>query len=374
MKMLAQGRFYITSDEGLRQAAAEWQTAGALGIDTEFIRTDTFHPKPALIQISDGNQCWLVDVLTINDLSPLADIIIAPDIVKIFHAAGEDLEVFDRLIGKLPTPLFDTQIAASFCGHGTSIGYSKLVQAILDIELSKDQCRSDWLARPLTSEQLHYANLDVLYLPTIYQHLHNALTQQERQAWVHEENVRQLTRYEEHRGAVYNIDRINLAWKLDDTERKRLWHLLLGRDALARHHNKPRNHIAKDHVLMDMARKPPQHIAELSAFTDLRPSTIRQFGQHLITLANDTPAHIVSPLITEPLNKTDAARAKELRSLVESIAAGVGLPPELLTKRQELEALVREYQPGQTLSLPARFEGWRGELLSSAINDLMQQW
>lgn len=374
MKTLDDNRFYISSNQGLQSAAKSWLSARILGIDTEFIRTDTFHPQPALIQVSDGEQCWLVDVLTIQDLSPLGDVIVAPDVIKIFHAAGEDLEVFDRLVGKLPSPIFDTQIAASFCGHGASIGYSKLVQTLLDIELSKDQCRSDWLARPLTPDQLHYANLDVLYLPTLYQKLQEQLTLEGRLHWAEEDNRRQLSRYEEQRDASYNLDRINQVWKLDPVERQRLWHLLIGRDALARHHNKPRNHIARDHTLVDIARRPPRHIAELSALDGLRPASIRQFGQHLITLANDVPAQLQIPTINEPLTKLETSRYRELRALTDDIANNFNLPPELLARRQELELFVRQFQAGQDLSWPTRFNGWRGDILSEPFTTHTRQW
>ncbi len=375
MKIIAADRYYIASDNGLAQAAASWRHLPAIGIDTEFIRTDTFLPQPALIQISDGKQCWLLDVLHVRNLAPLCEIITAPHIVKIVHAAGEDLEVFDQLTGHLPEPLFDTQIAAAFCGYGGSIGYSKLVQAITQIELSKDQCRSDWLARPLTDEQQHYASLDVLYLPSLYQHLHNELARRERHAWVAEENQRQLLRYREQRHANYNIERINNAWRLNETERKRLWHLLLGRDALARAHNKPRNHIAKDFALMDMARRPPRHIAELSALEGLRPAGIRQFGSQLIELAQNVPQDLHCPPLPEPLGRAENERMKQLRAIADNIAQQLDLPAELLVRKQELEQLVRQQaQPSSPLQLPERFNGWREQAIGQALRDQINRW
>lgn len=379
MKQLAEDRYYISSDSGLQTASHYWRTSPALGIDTEFIRTDTFHPLPALIQISDGKTCWLLDVLSVTDFSPFVDIVTAPHIVKIVHAAGEDLEVFDRLLGVLPEPLFDTQIAAAFCGYGASVGYSKLVQAVLGIEVSKDQCRSDWLARPLTEEQQHYASLDVLYLPTLYQHLHNSLAHQERLPWVDEENQRQQLRYREQRDASYNIERINNAWRLNDTERKRLWHLLLGRDALARAHNKPRNHVAKDFALLEMARRPPKRREELAAMEGFKPSGIRQFGDHLIALAQHVPDDVLCPPLPEPLGRAEGERLKDLRAVAESIAEHTDLPVELLVRKQELEQLVRQYAEMQrdqadVLVLPERLCGWRERVLGHALRDKILSW
>lgn len=377
MRTIAADRYYVASDSGLRAAAAEWQHVPALGIDTEFIRTDTFHPQPALIQVSDGKACWLLDVLDIRDFSPLADILTASHITKIVHAAGEDLEVFDRLLSTLPQPLFDTQIGAAFCGHGPSIGYSRLVQAVLDIELSKDQCRSDWLARPLTDEQQHYASLDVLYLPALYQHLKSGLQQRDRSSWADEENLRQLARYREQRDASYNIERITNAWRLGNDERRRLWHLLLGRDALARQHNKPRNHIARDFALFDMARRPPKHVAELSAIEGLRPSGIRQFGNQLIQLANEVPADLFVPPLFEPMGRVENDHVKQLRSVTEQVATQHDLPAELLVRKQELESLVRQYflqrDPAGIL-LPERFSGWRAPVIAEPLRERIHSW
>lgn len=377
MRAIDVDRHYIFSDSGLKEAATVWQQSSILGIDTEFIRVDTFHPRPALIQVSDGQQCWMVDILEIKNFSPLRDIITTPHIIKIVHAAGEDLEVFDRLLGTLPEPLFDTQIGAAFCGHGASIGYGRLVQAVLDIELSKDQCRSDWLARPLTDEQQHYACLDVLYLPALYNHLTIELDRQQRIAWAEEENLRQITRYRDQRSASYNMERVNNAWRLDETERKRLWNLVLGRDALAREYDKPRNHIAKDFALFEMARRPPRHISELSKMEGLRSSGIRQFGNHLIQLAQDVPQDLVYPPLADPLSKMENEHLKKLRAVAEQIATGHDLPPELLIRKLEMEQLVRQYfLQGNTtgIIMPERLNGWRQLIISKALHDEMAAW
>lgn len=382
MKSIGTDRFYIANDNALQEAAAHWYQATALGIDTEFIRTDTFYPRPALIQISDGKQCWLVDVLGVSDFSPLTNIITAPNILKIVHAAGEDLDVFDRMSGTLPQPLFDTQIAAAFCGYGPSIGYSRLVQAVMDIELSKEQCRSDWLARPLSGEQLHYACLDVLYLPALHEHLQAMLHEKQRQDWALEENLRQLARYRDQRDSHYNIERINNAWRLDATARKRLWNLLLGRDALAREHNKPRNHIAKDFALLDMARRPPGHLSELANLEGMRSSAIRQFGNHLIQLANDIPASLVCPPIADPLGKLENEYMKKLRAVTETVAASSDLPAELLVRKQELEQLMRQHfsqrqsmqDIASKITVPERLSGWRKSIIYQPLLDEISSW
>ncbi|MCC7516844.1 MAG: ribonuclease D [Pseudomonadales bacterium] len=377
MKEPADGQHYIASNSDLAQAAALWKNTSALGIDTEFIRTDTFYPIPALIQISDGQQCWLVDVLKINDFSPLAEVLRAPHTTKILHATSEDLEVFDHLTGALPTPLFDTQIAAALCGYGASIGYSRLVHTLLDIELSKDQCRSDWLARPLTHEQQQYACLDVLYLPSLYQQLSLQLATLQRTAWVEEENTRQLARYHDTRSNNYSIDRISNAWRLNDLERQRLWNMILGRDALAQQHNKSRNHIAKDFALFEMAKRPPSHLAGLAAIEGIRSSSIRQFGPQLLQLANNIPADLICPPRIEPLSKAENTLVKNLRSVADQIATPLQIPTELLVRKLEMDQLVRQYlstRDAKRIVMPERFNGWRKTVIGTALHDEIGSW
>lgn len=374
MNTIADGCYYIANNDELAQAANSWRDTMVLGIDSEFIRVDTFYPIPALLQISDGTQCWLIDVLTISDFSPLIEILTAPHIVKVIHAASEDLEVFDRLLGILPTPLFDTQIAAALCGHGASTGYSRLVQTLLNIELSKDQCRSDWLARPLTDEQQHYACLDVLYLPHIYQDLQQTLEHLQRTPWMEEENTRQLERGREQSHTNYSLEKINNAWRLNDAERKRLWHLVLGRDALARQHNKARNHIAKDFALLEMARRPPAHLAALYSIEGLHPSAVRQFGAQLLQLAQQVPQDLVCPPLNTPLSKAENDYVKKLRATAEQIANHLQLPPELLVRKLELEYIVRQYLDKRSITLPERFTGWRNTVISAALRDEIASW
>lgn len=377
MRQIADNRFYIANDSDLAAATDSWRAAAVLGIDTEFIRIDTFYPTPALLQLSDGKQCWLIDVLHINNFAPLLEILTAPTIIKVIHAASEDLEVFDRLFGALPTPLFDTQIAAALCGHGASIGYSRLVQTLLDIEISKDQCRSDWLARPLSDEQEHYACLDVLYLPQLHQQLTETLQQLQRTLWMEEENARQIERSHEQRTTNYSLDKINNAWRLNHAERQRLWHLVLGRDALARQHNKARNHIAKDFILLELARRPPANIAALYDMEGLHPSAVRQFGNQLLQLAQKVPPDIVCPALNDPLTKSENDYVKKLRAVTEQIANHLQLPSELLTRKLELEQLVRQFlakRSTDNIVLPERFSGWRASTIGAALRDEIASW
>ena len=155
---------WICDNDSLGQHCAEWQQLPFVALDTEFMRVDTFYPIAGLIQIGDGVRAYLIDPLTIDNWQPLAALLENPAVIKVVHACSEDLEVLLRLTGSLPVPLFDTQLAAAYLNLGFSMGYSRLVQAVLDIELPKGETRSDWLQRPLSETQISYAAEDAVHL------------------------------------------------------------------------------------------------------------------------------------------------------------------------------------------------------------------
>ena len=168
---------WIDSDSALQQMCQQLSQVPKLAVDTEFIRTDTFYPKIALIQISDGEQCWLIDVLAIEDFVPLKALLENPDQQLIFHACAEDLEVLEYALDIRPSSIFDTQLAAGIANIGYCMGYARLVDTMFDVSLDKQETRSDWLARPLTQRQLDYAAVDVQYLHAMEKILAKALAE-----------------------------------------------------------------------------------------------------------------------------------------------------------------------------------------------------
>ena len=136
---------WIRDDASLAQHCLEWQSLPFVALDTEFMRVDTFYPIAALLQIGDGARAYLIDPLLINDWRPMCALLENPAVIKVVHACSEDLEVLLRLTGSLPAPLFDTQLAAAYLNLGFSMGYSRLVQEVLGIDLPKGETRSDWL-------------------------------------------------------------------------------------------------------------------------------------------------------------------------------------------------------------------------------------
>jgi ribonuclease D len=155
---------YIQDNQALADAAEYWMTVKRIALDSEFMRVDTFYPKLALIQINDGRDTYLIDPLTISKWQPLCDVFTCPSIVKVLHSPSEDFDAFFHNLGVLPEPMLDTQLAASMASLGGIMGYQKLVKILLDVDLEKGETRSDWLQRPLSDNQLHYAADDVTHL------------------------------------------------------------------------------------------------------------------------------------------------------------------------------------------------------------------
>ncbi|WP_395140623.1 ribonuclease D, partial [Armatimonas sp.] len=165
-----------------------------LALDTEFIRERTYEPVLELVQVSTADGLIaLLDIPALGDLGALGPLLTDPDILKIFHAGGQDIEILTSLLGEMPTPFFDTQIAAAFAGYGTQVGYGALVQSVLKVRLSKEEGFSDWSRRPLTASMCSYAADDVRYLHTLHDRLMARLQRRGRAEWAQEQTVRVLT-------------------------------------------------------------------------------------------------------------------------------------------------------------------------------------
>jgi ribonuclease D len=174
---------WITADEQLASLMARCADESVVGIDTEFIRTRTFYPIAALYQVAVGGEIGLIDPLEIEDWTPLRELLTDPQRRLLMHSCSEDMEVFAWHLKATPNAVFDTQVAAAFLGPKYSVSYSSLVSEWLNIDVAKDQTRSDWLQRPLTSAQLDYAAADVRYLQPMYEAMRSALESRGRWQW-----------------------------------------------------------------------------------------------------------------------------------------------------------------------------------------------
>jgi ribonuclease D len=362
---------WIRDDASLAHHCAEWQSLPFVALDTEFMRVDTFYPIAALLQIGDGSRAYLIDPLLINEWAPLSALLENPAVIKVVHACSEDLEVLLRLTGSLPAPLFDTQLAAAYLNLGFSMGYSRLVQEVLGIELPKGETRSDWLQRPLSETQISYAAEDAVHLAEVYSILQPKLSA-EKHAWLLDDGAelvanlrREIDPYELYRDA-------KLAWKLSRAQLAVLRELCAWREHEARARNLPRNRIVREHSLWPLARTQPNNLGALAKIDDIHPKTVRQDGEFLINLiktAASLPPEEWPPALPEPLPIEAATVLKTLRAIGQQYAEQLNMAPELMLRKKTLEALLKSGYPDGPYQLPDSLRGWRRELMGQALLD-----
>ncbi len=362
---------WIRDDDSLARQCAQWQSLPFVALDTEFMRVDTFYPIAALLQIGDGSSAWLIDPLLISDWTPLSALLENTEVIKVVHACSEDLEVLLRLTGSLPAPLFDTQLAAAYLNIGFSMGYSRLVQEVLNIDLPKGETRSDWLQRPLSETQISYAAEDAVHLAELFALLRPRLSD-EKYLWVLEDGAelvanlrRETDPYEIYRDA-------KLAWKLSRAQLAVLRELCAWREIQARSRNLPRNRIVREHSLWPLARTQPDNLSALARIEDMHPRTVRQDGEFLLELirkSGSLPPDQWPPALPEPLPIEASGILKGLRAIGQQYAEQLDIAPEVVLRKKTLEALLKSGYPDGPYTLPDSLRGWRRELMGQALLD-----
>ena len=361
---------WITSDESLKQYCESWQALPLIALDTEFIRVDTFYPIPGLIQVADDKACYLIDPLEIEDYAPLVQLFRDTSVVKVLHAGNEDLELFLYMLGELPQPMFDTQIAAGFLGWGFSMGYQRLVEHALGVQLDKGETTSDWLQRPLTASQEHYAALDVAYLPGLYLQQKAELEERGMLGWLQEEAQQLLDKTpDSDPDGVSYYQRFSQAWKLPPEKMAALRDLTAWRERISRQRDIPRNRVLRNQTLLEIVNHWPTTTQQLSGIQDIKPRQIRQDGDviigHLKMAAQSAVAKPPAP-IQRPLSYKWNKPLKALKALSRKRAQALAMAPEILLRKKDLDALIRSEENG-SFSLPPSLSGWRKEVIGDAL-------
>lgn len=373
---------YVEDNAALASACQYLKSATVLALDTEFVRTNTFYPRPGLIQVGDGKRIFLLDPLTLNDWQPFLALLSDPDIIKLLHSGSEDLVLFENTFGQLPDPLFDTQKAAAFLGFGANISYLNMVKELVGVELEKGETRSDWCARPLSERQLHYAALDVHYLPTIYTILLQQLQDKDYLSWVQEECQQML------QTAQANEDQnqwpslfINVggAWRLSPEQLAVLQQLVIWRETAARTRNKPRNWIAKDAELILLVQKRPEDRQALSSLRDVSKSLQQRDADTILDILHQDAslapefnelATALKAASGQPLPPALRPAVKRLQRAVNQVAEQSGIAPELLARKKLLIEFLqsnRHCQSVDKLVWPVDIDGWRRTLLQQPL-------
>ena len=360
----------ISNNASLTTACRRWSAAGVIGLDTEFIRERTYYPRPALLQVSDAQGVLLVDPTAVSDFRPLAEVLADPAVLVVMHACGEDFEVLEVMTGTTPCRVFDTQLAAAFAGHGFSLGYRELVATLVDIAIDKGETRSNWLRRPLSPSQLHYATLDVLYLLPLYRHLSSALDGLERRFWLAEEFEHQRgTRAADSRPEASYL-RIRGRGALSPARHAVLRQLSAWRETEAMARDMPRRHLLPDQALITLANTPAPPGGRPSPARGMSAQVRRRYGstvaERIAAALADGPADADYP--TDLRSHTDTL--SRLRDITRQAAEHLALPPELLAPRRALESLLAATLKNE--AIPPEFQGWRRAVVTSALLDCLR--
>ena len=361
----------------LAEHCRHWLELPFVAIDTEFVRTETFFPIAGLIQVGDGEHNYLIDPLTITDWAPLVALLECPSVVKVLHACSEDLEVFQHLCGAMPAPLFDTQIAAAYLGMDFSMSYSRLVKALLEVELSKEETRSDWLQRPLSAKQLQYAVDDTRYLARIYAVMAPRLEEAGLTDWLLEDTAELVANASTMPEAQQAYRRIKQAWRLKPAELAVLQVLCDWRERAARQRDVARNRLLRESTLCPLAQRQPDTLAQLSRMEDMHPRTVRQDGEtvlELIEQGRQVPQSQWPEPLPEPLPPDANRLLKVLRKVGQRQAERLGIAAELMLRKKVLEALVRTGYPCGPYQLPDELSGWRRALMGDELLALANQF
>jgi len=354
---------WINSESALGAWFSAQPVSAVIGLDTEFMRTDTFYAKLALVQAEIRGSIALIDAPALDGHAALAAQLGDAHCVCVMHSASEDLEALSSILPGGPANLFDTQIAAAMSGLGPGLSYQKLVATLLGVDLPKGETRSDWLKRPLTPSQLEYAAQDVVHLPQVHALLAQKLAALGRSQW-HAEDCRRLVDKVCHSEPDAQPQRAySRAADWPRESQALLRRVLLWREAKARALDKPRSWILDDARMLDLAAHPPRDGADLfERCKGLRALRGPQREELLDVLRAPPSAQDLDfAPIPPPLTGAQRRKVSDLRDAVAAIALSLELPDGLLCPRRYLEALVADG------IWPSALEGWRKPLLHDAL-------
>ncbi len=360
---------YIDTPEQLTALCEQLRHHDWLTLDTEFLREKTYRPRLCLLQVANPEVIACIDPLALDDLSPLLEVLYDTGITKVLHAAHQDLEIFFEMRGNLPTPVFDTQIAATLLGHGDQIGYGNLVKAELGIELDKAHARTDWCHRPLDDAQLHYAADDVRHLREIYLRQRQQLAELGRAQWLQADfdSLVDPARYSNPPATAWL--RVKGTNRLRGVQLAVLQSLAAWREQQAQQSNRPRRWIIKDEVLLDLAKQMPTDEARLRRIRGLEDGSVQRHGAGLLKLIGEAKQ---LPKEEWPTLKEGQRLVPQQEPLVDLLMALLrercrqqSITPSAVAGRRELEQLVLGVSDIPLL------HGWRAAIAGQALQSLL---
>ncbi len=361
---------YVRDNEGLRELLASMGGTSFVALDTEFMRERTYYARLCLVQVATDDVQAIVDPLAIDDLSPLLEFFYDTAVTKVLHAGSQDLEIFFRLGGRVPAPVFDTQVAATLAGFPTQVGYGALVHELVGVKLDKSDTFTDWSRRPLSGTQIEYALNDVRHLPAIYHALRDRLETEGRLSWlepdfdamvdpatydlVPEEQFRRLKRISSLTPPQLGVLMCVTAW----------------REREARRRDMPRRWIVGDESLVEIARRAPRDNEELGKIRGVADKLAKSSYNGVLDavrrgleLSEDELPYIER----RRRRQLDVDGAVDLMAaLVRLRAKQHNIATPLLASRDELRRLAGGEREGSAL-----LESWRRSIVGEELLELL---
>jgi ribonuclease D len=362
----------IETTAALEEACRALAQSDFITIDTEFLRETTFWPELCLIQMASPTLEILVDPLAKGlDLAPFFDLMANPKVVKVFHAARQDIEIIHHLGNLVPHPIFDTQVAAMVCGFGDSVSYDQLVNRIKGVQIDKSSRFTDWSRRPLSEKQLEYALADVTHLRDVYLFLKEQLEREGRALWLTEEMAILES------AGTYDLHPDDAWLRLKSRLRKPqelaiLKYVAAWREREARGRNVPRSRVIKDDAIYEIAQQQPKDAEALSRLRTIPKGWERSAsGAQIVEAVNaalalpkaempHAPKHVHVPEGT-------AAAVELLKVLLKLIADKQGVAAKIIANTDDLEKIAAEGEEANVAAL----HGWRRELFGETALKLI---
>ncbi len=362
----------ITGQSALQDLCGQLAEAPFICVDTEFHRETTFWPELCLIQAAAPGVSGLIDPLAEDlDIGPFLDLIAKDKQIKVFHAARQDIEIFNRLIGHPPGPVFDTQVAAMALGLGDSISYDNLIRAVLKRDIDKSSQFTDWMRRPLSQKQLVYALGDVTHLCDAYQKMRDDLERMNRTDWVREEMA------DAEDPANYDVDPLKAWGRLKLRSQKTDYLAVVvavsaWRERMAQAYDKPRRRVLKDEAIEDIASQKPRSEAEFSSLRSIPQGFLRsKLGGGLldaVKAALDDPQAFQPEQEPRKHSAPMPAGAPELlKVLLKHVSDAHSVVPRLIANAADIERIARG-ESGD--DIPA-MNGWRYEIFGQKAEALL---
>ena len=361
---------YIDSQDALGAFAERAMSSSILAIDTEFLREKTYYARLCLLQMATDDEVVIVDPFKVDDLGVLVPVLRSESVMKLFHAGRQDLEILLREVGVLPTPLFDTQVAAALLGHTQQIGYASLVHAVCGVTLKKADSYTDWSRRPLSESQLDYAADDVIYLPRIYEQMRETLQQKGRLEWLEPE-------FEEMSDpARYTVDargryrRLKRASQLSRKQLAAAREFAAWREETAQQRNVPRKWVVTDEQIVEACKREARTIDELFMVRGMREHLSTRDARAVVKLMVDA---MDAPPETWPEQEHSGKTEPNVDAQLDLMSALVRLRAKendvaipTLASHDDLVRIARGYREDIDL-----LRGWRRKLVGEELLDLL---